>query len=522
MKKTFTLSMTFLHTWGGLVMGWLLFGVLLTGSIAVFQDEINLWAVPEIRTGLNPDRATTLQLGVDHLNAQAPDARMWRIDLPRDRDPQLIVAWTTPQGKTTSHTLDPVSGGVIERKTQAGAFYLAYHYMLGIDRNENLAGFMIVGLSGIFMIAACVSGIVIHKRIFKDLFLFRPNASGQRAWLDMHNVLGVLPLPFHLMMAYTGIVILYWIYIPAAVQTLYAGDSVPFRAEAIALEYRGLKAPAGEPAAMLPLPQLMRAAETSMGADKTAYIYVRDPNRGNAVFDAYRDRDDRVTQQVEQVALDGVTGAVLRIRDDSAISRVQSYIAALHFVEWGGAAVRWAYGLAGMASTGMVAAGLVVFTEKRRRKAGGDAAWLTWVDKINVAAVAGISVACVALLWAERLTPVFPERAQIPVLAFYWTWAAMALHAALRPPRKAWGEQFVLAGLLCLGAPLLGGQGWRHLAALDGVRMGMDATLIGTGLLCLAGVWILHRRARAGPCQPEAAEVEDAVEALRCLSPPAC
>ena len=136
--------------------------------------------------------------------------------------------------------------------------------------------------------------------------------------------------------------------------------------------------------------------------------------------------------------------------------------------------------------------------------------------------MAGISVACVALLWAERLTPVVPERAQIPVLAFYWTWAAMALHAALRPPRKAWGEQFVLAGLLCLGAPLLGGQGWRHLAALDGVRMGMDATLIGTGLLCLAGVWILHRRARAGPCQPEAAEVEDAVEALRCLSPPAC
>ena len=46
--------------------------------------------------------------------------------------------------------------------------------------------------------------MVTHRRIFKDFFTFRPAKGGQRAWLDAHNVTGVLVLPFYLMITFSG------------------------------------------------------------------------------------------------------------------------------------------------------------------------------------------------------------------------------------------------------------------------------------------------------------------------------
>jgi uncharacterized iron-regulated membrane protein len=478
-KKTFTLSMAWLHTWCGLVFGWILFGVLLTGAIAVFHSEITYWTSPEVRGGLHPDRAATLEVGRSYLLAHAPESRLWRIDLPSGRSPALNVTWRNGKGETVARQLDPETGAVIQRKTDAGGFFLDYHYMLNIDRNRNLLGFMLVGLSGIAMLVACISGIVVHKRIFKDFFLFRPGASKHRAWLDGHNLLAVLPLPFHMMMAYTGIVILYWSYIPASVHVLYQGRTDAFRREAIALEYRDMKASPGDPAAMLPLGTLMTRAEARIGEGQTDYLYIRDPGRRNAVFEAYRAREDQVGQQVQQVALSAVSGAELRVRRDSPVAKAQSFVAALHFIEWGGPIVRWFYFLAGLMSAGMVAAGLTVFTHKRRRRDGTAPAWIVWVEKANVAAIAGLCVACAAFLWAERLTPAnLADRIEIPVMAFFWVWAASLLHAVLRPAGRAWVEQLALAGLLCIGAPVLGGLGWRDLVTLDWVRLGMDVTLL--------------------------------------------
>lgn len=76
-------------------------------------------------------------------------------------------------------------------------------------------GIWTIGLAAMAMLVALISGIVIHKKFFKDFFTFRP-AKGQRSWLDAHNATAVLVLPFHLMITYTGLVIFYLIYMPAA------------------------------------------------------------------------------------------------------------------------------------------------------------------------------------------------------------------------------------------------------------------------------------------------------------------
>jgi hypothetical protein len=213
---------------------------------------------------------------------------------------------------------------------------------------------------------------------------------------------------------------------------------------------------------------------------------------------------------VDQIAFDR-EGRVLRrlmIDEKSPAFRLQSFVASWHWIEWGGNLVRWFYYLAGLVGTGLVAAGLIVFTAKRAREFEAKP-WLRRVEAVNVAAVAGCCVACVAYLWSERLTPVdTPDRADVGVMAFWLVWAATALHAALRPAKVAWAEQLGVTALLCLGAPFLGGMAFRHLAEGDLVRITVDATLVGTGLLFAAGAWKVRTAAGEASAVSEAEPVE--------------
>ncbi|HBW98859.1 MAG TPA: PepSY domain-containing protein, partial [Pseudoalteromonas sp.] len=78
----------------------------------------------------------------------------------------------------------------------------------------------VVCFASFFMLLAIISGVVIHKRIFKDMFTFRRN-KGTRSWLDAHNLSSVLALPFHLMITYTGIITLIFMLFPYPALTTY-------------------------------------------------------------------------------------------------------------------------------------------------------------------------------------------------------------------------------------------------------------------------------------------------------------
>lgn len=512
MLRSLTQSMSALHTWGGLVFGGLLFAVLLSGSAAVYHSELTTWLTPEQSATAPPDRARSLAIGEAWLRANAPAHRLWRITLPSTREPVVKVAFRAGPTPNGDARLDGRTGARLLRETEGGEFYLKLHEGLHIDRGKNRVGLYIVGLAGVAMMVAAISGVIVHKRILKDMFLFRPAASRQRSWLDAHNVLGVLPLPFHVIMAFTGLLLLYWMYLPAGVQALYGGKEAPFRAQAILLDLQQPpKGDAGPPRATLPLLRFVEAAEPVIGRGTTASLWIHDIDRANARVEVYRERTDRVSQQVPQVMFAGADGRVLRVvAQRTPAAEVQAFLAALHWIEWGGPAVRLVYLLAGLAGAGAVAAGLVVFTTKRRRRPEGAAAWFRMVEALNVAAVAGCCIASIAFLWAERLTPVeTAARAGVGVSAFFWTWLLTLAHAGMRgDARAAWVEQLALAGALAVGAPWLGGEMLRHLAPGEGVRLGIDLGLLAIGAGLLAAAWKAARAPRitaASALQPRRA-----------------
>ena len=87
-------SMAWAHTWSGLVLGWLLYAVFLTGTLSFFLDEINQWMRPELhRSAPGPD---TARIAVDAIQRLAPEATTWTLALPGARHAEVQASWRDP------------------------------------------------------------------------------------------------------------------------------------------------------------------------------------------------------------------------------------------------------------------------------------------------------------------------------------------------------------------------------------------------------------------------------------------
>lgn len=504
MKHSITQSLSWLHTWAGLVLGWALVAIFFTGTLAVFDKEIQQWLQPEV-PAYAVDQPQAAATALRYLQAQHAHHSSWQVSLPTERWPRLAVGAGDAQGGGRGRgnamtSLDPLSGEVLKpRESAGGNFFFRFHYTLHLPRN---IGVWVVGFMAMAMLAAIVSGIVIHKKFFKEFFTFRPN-KGQRSWLDYHNASGVLLLPFHIMITYTGLVIFFLIYMPAPLDALFEGDRQAYQA-AMRGEPAGagsaeaatrqraqhtpraeVSMPAGnaeqaaargarpervqaprEPlhdrSAEFNLPLLLAKAEAQLGP--LAGFNLQRRANGEAVFEA-RPVMGNVIELTKgrSLSLDASTGEVVKpVPDSAGAGWVQRVMAGLHFAQFGGYPMRWLYFLCGMISSAMMAAGLVLFTVKRRRRYAKESAQARFgyqfIERVNIAIVAGLPLASIGLLWANRLLPVeLAGRAAHEINAFFALWGLSFVHASLRPWAKAWPEQLYLAGALAIGLPLANG-----------------------------------------------------------------
>jgi len=496
MKATFTLSMSWLHTWGGLVVGWVLFAVVFTGTLAVFHHEIEEWMRPELHAE-EMSAARGLRVAETYLKHNAPKARSWSIALPEDG----LVTVRSGGGRRAKSAVLNADGEVVTSRDTAGGEFLA-----GLHANFRSRGFgtWVVIACGLFMLGAIVSGIVVHKRIFRDFFTFRPG-KGQRSWLDGHNLVGVATLPFQIVIAASGVLINPVSIMPAAVETAFKGDDGAYFDSIYWGPYR--REAAHRPAAALPLPELVARGEALLETPVES-LQISHPGDANSVVTLHGDLESRLTKMDRWVSLDAVTGRLLDGQlDYSGATTTSGVIVGLHLGTFGGAGVRWLYLLLGMASSAMVATGLVLFIAKREpRHAGKDQAWFVKAAaRINVFACAGLIVACAALFWTNRLLPLdLQDRAALEGRIFFWVWVVCMLHAVVRPPRRAWTEQLAVTAALCLALPVLNVAttgAWFATYAMHGdvVRAVVELTvMIAGGLLG----WLAWRVGRAGKQAP--------------------
>ena len=513
-------SMAWLHTWAGLLVCWVLFLVFCSGTASYVKDEITLWMKPELhaRLGGDTDADATRRAAdgaIAFLREQAPNAERWFINLPDDRRPTTSVFWLRQprpedagkgnRARLETRTLDAVTGTPVPgaRETRGGEFlyrlHFDLHYMSAIWAR------WIIGFCTMFMLVAILSGVITHRRIFADFFTFRAR-KGQRSWLDAHNATAVLALPFHLMITYTGLVTLLFLYMPWGVQAVYKGDSKRFDTEL------GLRAPrvqaSGVQVPLAPVGPMLAQATARWDGVAPARITVERPNDANALVTMTRDAGRSLSSVQPTVLFAGTTGALKEtFGDDPAnASATRGVMVGLHIAHFAPPLLRGLFFASGLAGCLMVATGALLWAVRTRKShahtiaaTGRTPFGLRLVEALNLGVIAGLPIAFASYFWANRLVPVgIAQRPDMEIRMFFAAWAIAALVAQIRPTRGMWRVLLGIGAVLFAGLPLLNAlTGTAHLGVtlLHGpaVLAGFDLTVLAIGLGLGAAAWWLGR-----------------------------
>ncbi len=522
MEPSFRKSMAWLHTWTGLVLGSLLYVVLWMGTLSVFDREIDRWMMPGTRLAPAFAQQPVSLDGPITQTAQrlAQGAPEWSIRLPSERVPAVELRWRD-NGSTAMERryLHPQTGAVLEHThTLAGTgFIFPFHYSLHLKWKD--VGIWLVGLGGMAMLVLVVSGVLIHRRLVADFFLFRPRKQLQRASLDLHNLTGVLALPFHFVSALSGLVILFTIYWPSSYLMAYpqAGDArQAFGAEGLG-QYRRARAnnPGHHSAS---LDDMLAHAQRQWHGGRADFVRVWHPGDSNSHVEVRRTSADMLAMNLDQLYFDASSGIVLHAFEAAPIMASQRFLTGLHRAQWDHWWLRWLYFGAGLMGCVMTATGLLFWLESRRSShARKGLAGVQLVEALAVFSVPGVLIATLVFFVANRLLPqdaalAGQGRAGLETGAFYIAWICTLIHAAVRA-RAAWRDQARAIGGLALLAVLLN---WattgHHLAfTISHARWavaGMDLILLAAAVIAIVVSRRLRRQesnaaGRPGMAQPE-------------------
>lgn len=473
--KGYRLLMSDVHTWFGLLLGWLLFTIFLMGTVSYFNNELTAWMQPEIpavsqRPSLSPlaqnspnieQTPEPFDVAIAHLQATQENAKNWFITKgpPSTSNEQRLHITTSVNDERLGYQIDTQTHAMLmPRDTAGGNFFYRMHFDL--HYMSVIWARIIVGIASMMMLIAIIAGVIVHKKIFTDFFTFRWG-KGQRSWLDAHNAFSVLPLPFHIMITFTGIITLIALYMPWGGKVANIDTKQLF--EGI-YSYRAADATELQPAPMVDISPLLATAQTDWQKLNPNYaitsVSINHPNTDHSKIII----DGRADRQISTVGVfriyDGQTGAILEQSKPPPLAvTTHMVMVGLHAGRFADYWLRWMYFLLGVAGCGMIATGLVLWTVKRRRQLlNMDKPYLGFwlVEKLNIATLAGLPLAMVGFLWLNRLLPLeMAARAKWEVDGFFMIWASSFVLTLLLSSRHAWRTLLSLVTLCLLFTPLL-------------------------------------------------------------------
>lgn len=476
-------AMGWFHTWAGVILGGLLFAIFWTGTLSVFDREIDRWMMEDTRLRA-PEQFSLDEAVLPWWSSRRGELVSWSLVLPTARSPAPVVFYRLADGSSGSHPIDSATGAILPDQGTHGAtgFFLPFHYMLHLEWEG--VGYWIVGAAATGFLAMLISGVIIHRRIFADFFMFRTGGNLARSTLDMHNVTGVLALPFHFAITLSGLLVFATIYFPQAADAVYPEAENPQRelfGEAFGIYHR--EAAGLPPVALASLDAMVAKARDVWDGDRPSFLRVQLAADANHFVEMRRAYPETITLGRELLYFDATTGELLERFRPRPVMQAQRFFVGLHLVQFDHWTLRWLYFVLGLAGCVTIASGLVYWvTARRKRHLAEGLSGVRIVEAIAAGSVTAVILATLAFLIANRLLPAQATlsgigREELEVWIFFLVWAVGFAHAALRAGR-AWCEQCRLIALAAAAAFVLN-------AVTTGDHL---LATMGEGLWAVAGV----------------------------------
>jgi len=501
------------HGWAGTVLGLLLYAVIVTGTVAVFAQEIRIWSSGALQT--EPPLHRPIDATLRRLATQTPEqfrddvllrvttagnlSAFFHGHIKNDagRVVERGVVWeVAPDGRILSRR-DTTRANLSAQDADGvlGKFFVDLHVRLHLP---NPYGLVLTGVLGLAMLAAAVSGLLIHRHLFTDLFTLRGRARmvGLR---DLHTVAASWTLPHAFVLAFTGAFFSFAtsIGVPLLAVVAFGGD----RAALIETVVGTKDAPDSRPVDGVNFDRVLADARARSGAALNsasidhwgradAHITIRSKPRDGAL--------SGVT-----LTYNGTTGSFLGEKPSlgtkpSLGNTVFELMGPLHFGNFAGWWSKAVWFALGFASAYVTWSGLMLWLRRRQARPG-------WRAFGRVTAWTGAGLPFAMAVSAAAFFMSLPAGATP-----WWTPAGFLIAAAitllpallLRPERVA-PLLFGATGVVLLTLPIIrmasGGPGW--IAALNAsqhVIPALDALVVIGGVICLACTATALRHTAAG------------------------
>lgn len=212
MKKTFKKIASQLHLWLGVSSGLVVFIVALTGSILVFEEELEPVIYRKFHLAEAPKGPSPLPL--DKLRSTVtnayPKQRIARIEIEPHADRTVIFGLV--KGKKEKDVLsvavNPYTAQITDTRRENDSFF---HIVLQLHRYLCMedTGKAVTGAATIMFIVIMITGLVLwwpNRKQTKQRLTIKWNAKFKRLNWDLHAVFGFYVLPFTFLIALTGLV----------------------------------------------------------------------------------------------------------------------------------------------------------------------------------------------------------------------------------------------------------------------------------------------------------------------------
>jgi uncharacterized iron-regulated membrane protein len=196
-----------IHRWAGLLGGIPLAIILISGTIAVFKDEIDEALNPALLV-VRP-QATTVSLDSIMATLRSSPAKVNRIELPDKPSRALSFFGPTPDGKSQEITVDPYTGSVLGRRLASG-------HLADILRQLHVrfyffgaTGRIVVGFLGLALALSGITGLILYPRFLCGQQWTNVRWKRGPQWIhsDLHKLAGITSLALNLLWAVTGAVL---------------------------------------------------------------------------------------------------------------------------------------------------------------------------------------------------------------------------------------------------------------------------------------------------------------------------
>ncbi|WP_179957564.1 PepSY-associated TM helix domain-containing protein [Exilibacterium tricleocarpae] len=503
-----TKSLVALHGWTAVVLGFLLYAVVATGTVAVLADQILHWSVGSVKP------ANPFQYDVNGITRS----------LAEKVEPKFheeIVYSTSPRGnlEVFFHThrenpngeledygvqfeVDPATKAILQERTgtatelhNTNQFETLSRFLIDIHTELHLPrpwGLLLTGILGLGMLVAAVSGFMMHRHLFADMFVLRKKANTVLKKRDNHIVAGTWGLPFAFILAFTGSFFSFAgaFGIPAMAMVAFGGDQEAMMRTVVGMP----ETENNESAATANLNTVVSDSARRVEQYPT-FMLVSHYGRGDANILVFLEPPETTIEPI-QLEYDGVTGEFSRQKPalglvQSAGSVAFSLVGPLHFGDFAGLLSRLVWVALGFASCYVILSGLSLWVARRGKR------WHRFLCFVYALGT-GLPVAMLAAGMGYFVALGSAASAVFWVPVSFLAASALVVMPAMivKSPQVFQRNLLLVCGLLCFALPVLrmvtGGPGW-----LEAISSQNTAVILVDAMLVVSGSFALWLRKKS-------------------------